>query len=78
MKRYPHTTPWSAALGFAAAVATVATLGLAIVLPASVDTRIVDDAAFAAKASAVSVTIETVEVAARPANILPAPAKQRG
>ncbi len=33
MTRYPHTTPWKPAIGFAA-IASVATLAIAVVLPA--------------------------------------------
>jgi hypothetical protein len=34
MKRYPHTTPWAPAMGFAA-LASIATLAVTVLLPAA-------------------------------------------
>jgi hypothetical protein len=64
MIRYPHTTPWSPALGFAAVAATVATLAIAVVLPAGIQTPLADP--IAANASQVSVTLERIDVASQP------------
>jgi hypothetical protein len=83
MKRYPHTTPWAPAIGFAAAVATVATMALAVVLPAHVQPA-ADLNAVAKAAGEVTVTLERIEVvASRPTDRSLVPAgfaqtKQRG
>ena len=74
MKRYPHTTPWAPAIGFAAAVATAATMALAVVLPAHVQPAS-DPTGMATSAGTVTVTLERIEiVASRPADRLVIPA----
>ncbi len=85
MKRYPHTTPWSSAIGLAAGVATVATMGIAIVLPATIGARPGTDAAVLAardsKPAEVTVVLERIDVvAARPSSggKAAAEAKERG
>jgi hypothetical protein len=83
MKRYPHTTPWAPAIGFAAAVATAATMALAVVLPAHVQPA-ADVTALAKSAGEVTVTLERTDVlASRPTDrsVIPAgfaQTKQRG
>ncbi len=92
MNRYPHTRPCAPVFGFAAIVATVLTLGVAIVLPAHLSVQPgVDNSVLATRGAApaeVTVKIERVEaVAVRPAPAVdkatPVPAafvatKQRG
>jgi hypothetical protein len=74
MKRYPHTTPWAPAIGFAAAVATAATMALAIVLPAHVSPAS-GLTGVANAAGEVTVTLERIDVlAARPADRFVIPA----
>jgi hypothetical protein len=74
MKRYPHTTPWKPALGLAT-LASVATLAVAVVLPAIAGGP--GETAYVAerdvKAATVTVTLERVDLlTARASSVAPA------
>jgi hypothetical protein len=66
MNRYPHRTPWAPAIGIAAALATVATMGLAIVLPAGVHVNPAADSTMVvtrdARPGEVTIQLERVEI----------------
>jgi len=69
MKRFPHTTPWAPAIGFAAVAATIATMGIAVVLPAKMMVQPGFEAAVMAKREARSadVTVMLERIAPQPA-----------
>ena len=63
MKRYPHTTPWTPAIGLAA-LASVATLALAVVLPAVSAAPAAADASISGRTPQVTVVVERLDAAA--------------